>query len=64
MLFPVIALTVYGVCMAVVLRAPSRMTKTRQPEQLPEIPRWAAPEFWTQDRVDAQFRAMTFPISR
>lgn len=30
------------------------------PDALPEIPVWV----WSQDRVDAQFRAMTAPLCR
>ncbi len=31
-------------------------------EDLPEIPEWAAEDYWTQARVDAQFRAMVRPL--
>ncbi len=37
-------------------------------DQLPAIPEWAAPgyalsDYWTDERVDAQFRAMVRPLS-
>jgi hypothetical protein len=61
MLIPVLAVGAWVLAVAVALRCLHECEVHHQPiNVLPDVPTWV----WTQDRVDAEFRALTAPLTR